>query len=204
MGLILNGNAPSKMLYNGAEVSLYFNGSKIWPTKANLPPYTLRLRFADGVIPTNSKGTLTQVSSSPNVWDWTYDGSWWQAWEKYDTLLEVIDGNTSNVTAMAYLFNGCTSLTSVPLFDTSSVTNMAYLFNDCTSLTSVPLFDTSKVSNTYNMLNNCYKVASGALALYQQVSSQTTQPYHYQMFRNCGRDTITGAAELAQIPSGWK
>ena len=31
MGLILNGNAPSKILYNGAEVSLYFNGSKIWP-----------------------------------------------------------------------------------------------------------------------------------------------------------------------------
>lgn len=31
MGLILNGNAPNKILYNGAEVSLYFNGSKIWP-----------------------------------------------------------------------------------------------------------------------------------------------------------------------------
>ncbi|MBR2555772.1 MAG: hypothetical protein IKE94_12995 [Aeriscardovia sp.] len=31
MGLILNGNEPNKILYNGAEVSLYFNGSKIWP-----------------------------------------------------------------------------------------------------------------------------------------------------------------------------
>ena len=31
MGLILNGNSPNKILYNGAEVSLYFNGSKIWP-----------------------------------------------------------------------------------------------------------------------------------------------------------------------------
>lgn len=34
MGLILNGNAPNKILYNGAEVSLYFNGSKIWPNAA--------------------------------------------------------------------------------------------------------------------------------------------------------------------------
>lgn len=34
MGLILNGNAPSKIIYNGAEVSLYFNGSKIWPEEA--------------------------------------------------------------------------------------------------------------------------------------------------------------------------
>lgn len=38
MGLILNGNAPSKMLYNGAEVSLYFNGSKIWPDGSPTPP----------------------------------------------------------------------------------------------------------------------------------------------------------------------
>jgi len=34
MGLILNGNAPNKILYNGAEVTLYFNGSKIWPNVA--------------------------------------------------------------------------------------------------------------------------------------------------------------------------
>ena len=34
MGLILNGNTPNKILYNGAEVSLYFNGSKIWPNVA--------------------------------------------------------------------------------------------------------------------------------------------------------------------------
>lgn len=39
MGLILNGNAPSKMLYNGAEVSLYFNGSKIWPESSPTPSF---------------------------------------------------------------------------------------------------------------------------------------------------------------------
>lgn len=27
---------------------------------------------------------------------------------------------------------------------------------------------------------------------------------HSSTFNNCGRDTTTGAAELAQIPSGWK
>ena len=40
MGLILNGNAPSKIIYNGTEVSLYFNGSKIWPTVAPPPVIT--------------------------------------------------------------------------------------------------------------------------------------------------------------------
>lgn len=39
MGLILNGGSPSKMLYNGAEVSLYFNGSKIWPESSPTPSF---------------------------------------------------------------------------------------------------------------------------------------------------------------------
>ena len=41
MGLILNGNEPSKILYNGAEVSLYFNGSKIWPVTPVLDEITI-------------------------------------------------------------------------------------------------------------------------------------------------------------------
>ena len=171
-----------------------------------LPPFTLRLRFTDVITPTNSKGTLTQVSASPNVWDWTYkDASWVQAWYNYNTLLEVIDGNTTNVTDMYEMFRGCTSLTSVPLFDTSNVTNMRSMFSNCSNLTTVPLFNTSNVTNMSYMLNGCTNVESGALALYQQASSQTTPPsYHTQAFRNCGRDTQTGAAELAQIPSSWK
>lgn len=50
----------------------------------------------------------------------------------------------------------------------------------------------------------CSNVESGALALYNQMSTQTTPPqYHQYCFTNCGRDTVTGAAELAQIPSSW-
>jgi len=55
------------------------------------------------------------------------------------------------------------------------------------------------------MFSGCYKVESGALALYQQASSQATPPStHNSAFYKCGRDTVTGAAELAQIPSDWK
>ena len=31
-----------------------------------------------------------------------------------------------------------------------------------------------------------------------------TPTNHKSTFYNCGRDTVTGAAELAQIPSDWK
>lgn len=136
--------------------------------------------------------------------------------------------DTSNVTDMGQMFMECSSLTSVPLFDTSNVTSMYAMFNNCTALTSVPLFDTSSVGNMNSMLygctgikhlplfntssvwemtaafRNCTNVESGALALYQQVSTQATVPiYHRNVFTNCGSNTVTGAAELAQIPSSW-
>ena len=113
--------------------------------------------------------------------------------------------DTSNVTNMSSMFSNCTSLTTVPLFNTSKVTNMSTMFTICTSLTAIPLFDTSSVTNMQAMFNQCYKVESGALALYQQASSQATPPTsHYRTFYLCGRDTTTGSAELAQIPSDWK
>ena len=113
--------------------------------------------------------------------------------------------DTSSVTDMGSMFLICTSLTSVPLFDTSSVTNMYSMFRNCTSLTSVPLFDTSSVTGMNLMFENCTNVQSGALALYQQASTQANPPSkHTGTFKNCGSDTTTGAAELAQIPEDWK
>ena len=113
--------------------------------------------------------------------------------------------NTSSVTNMQDMFDSCNSLTSVPLFDTSSVTNMDVMFRNCASLTSVPLFNTSSVVSMRGMFEDCKNVQSGALALYQQASTQTNPPSkHTGAFRNCGVNTTTGAAELAQIPDDWK
>ena len=113
--------------------------------------------------------------------------------------------NTSSVEAMTAMFSWCSSLTSVPLFNTSSVEVMTNMFYDCSSLTSVPLFNTSSVLNMNSMFLNCKKVQSGALALYRQASTQANPPpSHTHTFQNCGSDTTTGAAELAQIPDDWK
>ena len=113
--------------------------------------------------------------------------------------------DTSSVTNMSYMFYNCNLLTTVPLFDTSSVTSMGYTFNNCYSLTAVPLFNTSNVMFIDSMFLNCTKVQSGALALYQQASTQANPPeLHTETFKNCGSETTTGAAELAQIPDDWK
>ena len=120
-------------------------------------------------------------------------------------LTSVPSFDTSSVTDISFMLYNCTSLTSVPLFNTSKVTNMASMLRNCELLTSIPLFDTSKVTTMNNAFNRCLSVQSGALALYQQASTQTTPPTsHNTTFRNCGSNTQTGAAELAQIPSDWK
>ena len=117
------------------------------------------------------------------------------------TSIPLLD--TSKVTDMSFMFYGCVHLVSVPLFDTSSVTDMESMFSDCYALQSVPLFDTSSVTNMGRMFYNCYNVQSGALALYQQASAQSNPIAHTDTFTNCGCDTMTGAAELAQIPVSW-
>ena len=113
--------------------------------------------------------------------------------------------DTTNVTYMSHMFDGCHYLTDVALFDTSKVTEMGGMFSGCSSLTTIPLFNTSKVTHMQYTFSGCTHVQSGALALYQQASTQTNPPtYHIYTFYNCGSYTETGSAELAQIPSDWK
>lgn len=195
----------------------------------NLPPNTIRCKFRGGYIPFMGD-TQTLVDSNENIWDiYKQSNDWSSLFGVNWYLLEVLGANTSNVTNMngifyhctslitvalfdtsnvtnmSYMFHNCTSLTSVPLFDTSNVTNMSYMFYYCYSLTSIPLFNTFKVTDTTRMFVDCANVESGALALYQQASTQTNPPqFHASTFYNCGVATETGAAELAQIPSNWK
>ena len=195
-----------------------------------LPPFTIRLKFTEGVTPTFSNGTAVQVSSSPNIWDLTYvNNNWYRLLASQTDLIEVLDANTTGVTGMPGMFLNCSNLVNVALFDTTSTTNISEMFFYCRSLKSLPLYDTSNVTNMYdlclhcesllyvplldtsscnnvgNMFNSCHNVRSGALALYQQMSTQANPPAsHGNAFYNCGRDTVTGAAELALIPDDWK
>ena len=121
---------------------------------------------------------------------------------KGETPAPMYDAGASDLTA---IFRGCASLTSIPVFNTGHVRKFTEMCEDCSSLASVPLMPTDKAANVDGMFFRCYAVASGALALYTQMSGQTHVPSaHSACFGDCGRDTTTGAAELAQIPSDWK
>lgn len=213
------------------NINLGYDGSaKPDYNPLGLPAKTIRIKLAPGSdAPTISDATVTAVQGQADVYDVHKDSSNWSLMLIGNhSLLEVLGANTSGVTNMNSMFTGSSSLTSVPLFDTSSVTNMGSMFNGCTSLisvplfdtsnvtnmfsmiascsliTTIPLFDTSKVTNMYYMCSNCVNVESGALALYQQASTQANPPStHTGTFNDCGSNTVTGAAELAQIPSDW-
>ena len=181
-----------------------------------LPGWTIRIKMKPGsTAPFIGGATTTAVQGQADTYDVCTEGGRGNAWNglfssNMSGLIEVLGANswnsshTTTVANLQGMFANCSSLTSVPLFDTSSVSSMNIMFAGCSSLTSVPLFDTSSVSNVGNMLINCVNVESGALALYQQMSTQATPPTVYgDCFKDCGSNTVSGAAELAQIPSSW-
>lgn len=136
--------------------------------------------------------------------------------------------NCGSVISFDSFFGGCTSLTYVPTIDTSSCRNFQNMFKQCRSLTNapslntrqgtnfdsmfdvclsleeVPLYNTVNADDVDYMFRGCRAVTTGALALYTQMSSQLIPPTrHTSTFEQCGLDTVTGAAELNQIPASW-
>ncbi|MBQ4224292.1 MAG: BspA family leucine-rich repeat surface protein, partial [Prevotella sp.] len=125
--------------------------------------------------------------------------------------------NTSQVTNMADMFNGCSSLTTLDLgyFDTSNVTTMYRMFYGCTKLEYVDLYSelfmspsgessyestfvTSKVGDMQQMFYNCSSLKSLAFpGLSLKSTTKTTD-----MFYKCTAVTnLYVANDLTAAPS---
>ena len=141
----------------------------------------------------------------------------------YD-LVKVCDLNSSNVTDVKYMFSGCYNLTTVGSIDVSKTNDwwslMQFMFSGCTKLTAIPniklpaytIQNDGIIRDCSYMFNGCVNVASGILDFYNRITyiyygshrlidNSTT---YNCCFKDCGSNTVTGAAELAQIPSDWK
>ena len=204
IGDIYLGSTKVAEAYLG-NIKVYSSADPLNPL--GLPPFTIRCQFSSGYTPTMGD-SRTLVDASSNVWDIYRDDTDWAGFLSNDDpvshLTHVLGANTTGVTDMGDLFSYCDTLVSVCLFDTSACENMENMFMDCRALTSIPLFDTSNVDNMSYAFVNCREVQSGALALYQQASTQTTPPAsHKGTFQSCGSLTDTGRAELNQIPTDW-
>ena len=81
-----------------------------------------------------------------------------------ETISNIENLNTANVTDMGYMFSGCSALTSLDLtnFNTSKVESMRDMFEDCSALESLNLtnFNTENVTDMYGMFYQCEKLSS--------------------------------------------
>ena len=97
---------------------------------------------------------------SSRLYQWIKDGFW--VGGEYAEEIKSFDlssFDTSKVTEMDNMFNGCSSLETLDLsgFDTSKVEFMSWMFQDCESLETLDLsgFNTSKVESMSNMFQGC-------------------------------------------------
>ncbi len=100
--------------------------------------------------------------------------SWFNGCEKLTTIDGIANLNTSNVTDMSFVFDGCSSLTRLDLsnFNTSNVTDMTFMFRGCSSLTRLDIssFNTSKVTNMGWMFLGCSCLTSLDLSSYNTLN----------------------------------
>ena len=174
-----------------------------------LPANTIRVRTSNGNAPYNPYGisdrwdSCTKVSGTNDQYDvYKSDNNWEYLFQARTNIIEVLGANTANVTSLKCIFDGCTSLTtvslfdtrnvttmqnafanvlitSIPAYDTSNVTTMSAAFKNCTQLTTVPLFNTSKVTDMNSMFQDCYKLTTVPLF---DTSNVTNMQY---MFYDC-------------------
>ena len=112
-----------------------------------------------------------------------------------NSLLAVLQLDTSNVTNMYRMFNDCNSLTTIPQLNTSNVTNMESMFFECRSLTTIPLLDTSIVTNMYQMFRHCGSLTTIPLL---DTSNVTTMTY---MFADCNSLTTIPQLNTSNVTS---
>lgn len=158
-------------------------------------------------------GIWTQVSSTPNRWKL-----------EIERFAEVYDGETSLGMGLARLFSPqtggailisnnlgggtCKIVDSgnLNIVDSNGNTcqSMDRMFFNCTGITEFSTLQCSNVQNLNSTFSGCTEVTDGAYDQYVWLNTYATNVNnHSGTFSNCGSNTQTGTAELAQIPVGW-
>ena len=120
----------------------------------------------------------------------------------------------SNATSMQYTFQGCSSLTTIPLLNTSNVTNMYGAFSGCLNLKTIPALDVSSVTNATNMFSGCYaleeiNMTGMSVSFSISASTQFTESALITILNNLATvqttQTLTmGATNLAKLTQAEK
>ena len=115
------------------------------------------------------------------------------------------------LTSMSLLFQSCSSLQSVPLFNTAAVTSWRSAFNGCSSLKYLPLFDTSSVTDLNTCFAGCVSLQTVPLfntglvvefqGAFQGCTSLVTVPFFNTALAKDMHSTFQGCASLKSVPA---
>ena len=164
-------------MFNGQKVTAVWNDKDVTASPTNGSPAwhgTVRSKLTKVVFDPSFK------AAHP-----TSMRSWFSGCSKLTTISNLSNLNSSKVTNMSYLFNGCSALTSLNVsnLNTSEVTTFSSMFNGCSSLTSLDVskLNSSKVTDMSSMFYGCSKLTS--LTLTNLNTAQVTTMAN--MFRGC-------------------
>lgn len=217
------GNITIAELYLGSQkISEAYLGSTLI-YNSNKKPYFVFEFSVSGFIPTSAlynaekgyTGTWTQVSSSPNVWKL-----------EIDNFVNVSEGQSNFGIGCPMLFatsragntgllvssnlggGTCKLIDSGNLDMTDSNGNtcqsMDRMFTNCTGLTEFSTIQCVNVTNVGGTFSGCTEVIDGAYDQYVWFNTYGVNiNNHSGTFTDCGSNTVTGLAELQNIPVGW-
>ena len=147
-------------VYSGTALTFYYDSNK---------------SSRDGIVYSlNGPGEDPQWVGNYKVYNVTFDSSfknyrpkstrnWFSDFRYWTSITGYSNLNTSEVTDMSGMFDGCSSLKSVQInilidnLNTAKVTDMSNMFRGCSELKILDLsgLDISKVTNMSNMFYNC-------------------------------------------------
>ena len=176
---------------------------------ANYTPSNTTLTFYYDNYRSSRPGTTYDLNTGENDSGWDTDGTkynvtrvvfdpsfasarptttcdWFYLMGNLQSITGIEYLNTSEVTNMGHMFNGCFSLNilDVSHFNTAKVTDMRCMFRNCSGLTSLDLssFNTSKVTNMSNMFGGCTHLITVYVGNGWSTAAVTNSTY---MFYDC-------------------
>lgn len=209
-----------KLTFNGSSIK--YNGWSGYTAYGVPKPYFVFEFSVADFVPTTSLlisnyrsiSNWEQVSSSPNRWKLTIDNfvEYYSGQTNlgigFAKLFCVDDSDTGSLIPSRLGGGTCKLIGSgnLNIIDSNGNTCQTFdrMFADCTGLTYITPLHCLNVQNVGGMFQGCKEVTAGAYGQYIWFNIYGTNiNNHSSTFSNCGSNTQTGVAELAQIPVGW-
>lgn len=179
MALHIGSNKIGSIYLGSTKIAeAYLGGTKIFGSAApgpSIPAKTVRFRFENAYDPTSeaslwrSGSTWTQVSSSPNVWDYYRDATDWtrefsSKFNRNDENngIHVVEANLAGVEILNNAFSQQSGtnlaawlgmIKTVAKFYAPDATNMTRCFSDIPYLTSVEVTSSASATDMSYMFN---------------------------------------------------